>query len=61
MMKIQVLDENLNVLSEHEAKLSKHPRARIVRVKYMKLNGPVPKPKMMTRAEVFGNHVEISK
>lgn len=53
MMKIQVLDENLNVLSEHEAKLSKHPRARIVRVKYMKLNGPAPKPRVQSWAEVF--------
>lgn len=60
-MKIQVLDENWNVLSESEAKLSSHLRARIVRVRYMKLNGPVPMSKVMAWSEVFGDEKDTNK
>lgn len=54
-MKTQVLDENWNVLAEYEAKVSSHPRARIVRAKYLKHNRPIPKPKVLPWAAVFGN------
>jgi len=54
-MRAQVLDENRNVLAEYEAKLSSHPHARIARAKYLMLNGPVPKPKVLPWSVVFGN------
>lgn len=54
-MKIQVLDENWNVLSEREAKVSSHPRARLVRVKYMKLDGSRHKMEVTPWSAVFPN------
>lgn len=52
-MRTQVLDGNRNVLAEYEAKVSSHPRARIVRVKYMKLDGPRHKMEVVPWSAVF--------
>lgn len=56
--KCQVLDENGNVVAEYERKISSRPRSGLAQVKYMKLNGPMPKPRVMTWEEVFGDEYE---
>ncbi len=53
--KCQVLDENGNVIAEYVRKISSRPRSGLAQVKYMRLNGPVPKMEVVSWAEVFGD------
>ena len=54
-MKIQVLDEKGNVLSESETRISSPARARLVRVKSMRLDGPRHKMEVVPWSAVFPN------
>lgn len=47
--KCQVQDENGNVIAEYERKISSRPNSGLAQVKYMKLNGPAPKPRVQSR------------
>ena len=53
-----VQDENGNVIAEYERKISSRPSSGLAQVKYMKLNGPAPKQRVQSWAEVFGNEYE---
>ena len=50
--------KNGNVIAEYERKISSRPSSGLAQVKYMKLNGPAPKQRVQSWAEVFGNEYE---
>lgn len=54
-MKTQILDKNMNVVSEKEMRFNAHVRVTYARAKYFEHTGTLPKSDIVSASAVFNS------